>query len=112
MTVSRAGCRLFEPFQLSFPPAYPPRLKETNMPDHHLRSEVLEKQIAHRIAALHRELGPHVAADQLARVSRHHTERLLATATVTDFVPQLVYRATKEDILWGGHDVSALTKAA
>jgi hypothetical protein len=82
------------------------------MPAHHLHPEELEKQIAHRISALHRELGPHIAADHLASLSRRHTKRLLANATVTDFIPQLVYRATKEDILCGDHDASALPKAA
>ena len=42
----------------------------------------------------------------------YHADRLLANATVTEFIPQLVYRATKEDILRGGGGVEAIPQAA
>ena len=62
-------------------------------------SNQLEKQIAGRLDALRRELGPDVPADLVAALGRYHADRLLAEATITDFIPQLVYRATKDDLL-------------
>ena len=49
---------------------------------------------------------------QLRALGRYHTDRLLANATITDFIPQLVYRATKEDILHGDNPGQALPEAA
>jgi hypothetical protein len=62
-------------------------------------SNQLERQIAGRLDALQRELGPDVPADLVAALGRYHADRLLAEATITDFIPQLVYRATKDDLL-------------
>jgi hypothetical protein len=64
-------------------------------------SNELERQIAGRLAALQRELGPDVPADLVAARGRYHADRLVAGATITDFIPQLVYRATKDDLLRG-----------
>jgi hypothetical protein len=63
-------------------------------------SNQLERQIAGLLDALQRELGPDVPADLVAALGRYHADRLLAEATITDyFIPQLVYRATKDDLL-------------
>jgi hypothetical protein len=62
-------------------------------------SNQLERQIAGRLDALQRELGPDFPAELVAAVGRYHADRLLAEATIADFVPQLVYRATKDDLL-------------
>ena len=57
----------------------------------------LEQQISNRLDSLHRELGPQIPRDHLTSVGRYHAERLLAQATITDYIPLLVYRCTKED---------------
>ena len=62
-------------------------------------SSQLERQIAGRLDALQRELGSDVPADLVAALGRYHADRILAEATITDFIPQLVYRATKDDLL-------------
>jgi hypothetical protein len=48
-------------------------------------SNALERQIAGRLAALQRELGPEVPTDIVAALGRYHVDRLLAEATITDF---------------------------
>jgi hypothetical protein len=75
-------------------------------------SQELEKQIGGRLAALQRELGPDVPAERVAALGRYHADRLLAGATITDFIPQLVYRATKEQILRGDALPEAIPAAA
>jgi hypothetical protein len=72
----------------------------------------LEKQISSRLNALRRELAPNIPTERLTTLGRFHTERLLATATITDFVPLLVYRATKEDLLHGVSRARTLPTAA
>src|SRR5262245_3430091 len=76
------------------------------------RAQQLERQIADRLAALQHELGPGVSGDRVATIGRYHADRLLANATITDFIPQLVYRATKEDLLRRDGTAKALPRAA
>ena len=59
----------------------------------------LEAHTAALLDALRRELGPDGSADRIKAVGRHHYERLLADATITDYIPLLVYRFTREDLL-------------
>jgi len=68
------------------------------MPAHSGR-QTLETQTAHLLDALRRELGPGGEADRVTALGRHHYERLLAHATITDYVPLLVYRSTREELL-------------
>ena len=72
----------------------------------------LEQQIARRLDSLHGELGSRVSRQDVATLGRYHAERLLAHATVTDYVPLLVYRATKEDLLRGGRRPEPISAAA
>jgi hypothetical protein len=62
----------------------------------------LEKQTARRLEALCSEFGDRVERAELERCGRRHFERLVPSATVLDFIPLLVYRATKEDLRSGG----------
>jgi hypothetical protein len=77
-----------------------------------LSQDDLDRQISSRLAALHRELASTVPIERVTSLGRFHTERLLSTATITDFVPLLVYRATKEDVLHGENRGDALPTAA
>ena len=61
----------------------------------------LEAQTAALPEALRRELQPEGDADPVTALGRHHFERLLTHATITDYIPLLVYRSTKEDLLHG-----------
>src|SRR5262245_52341504 len=76
------------------------------------RAQQLERQIADRLAALQRELGPGVSEDSVTTIGRYHADRLLANATIIEFIPQLVYRATKEDLLRSGETAEAIQRAA
>jgi hypothetical protein len=77
-----------------------------------LHPHELKQQIQRRLDSLHRELAPHVTREDVATLGRYHTARLLAHATVTDYVPLLVYRATKEDLLNGGRMPEPIPAAA
>jgi len=82
----------------------------TAMPARHPSD--LEHQIAHRLDALQRELGAAVPHDHLLAVGSYHTQRLLAHATITDFIPLLVYRFTKEELLSADGVHRAVSEAA
>jgi hypothetical protein len=58
----------------------------------------LEAQTNRLLDTLHRELQPPTTADQITALGQHHFQRLLANATITEFIPLLVYRATKQDL--------------
>ena len=60
---------------------------------------MLFRSTARLLDALGRELRPDGDTDWLVARGRHHLERLLAQATITDYIPLLVYRSTKEDLL-------------
>ena len=75
-------------------------------------AQQLERQIADRLAALQRELGSNVSSDRLTALATYHADRLLANATITEFIPQLVYRATKEDILRSDREAETIPRAA
>jgi hypothetical protein len=77
-----------------------------------LSPEELEQQIAHRLAGLHRELGPTVPTHRLTTLGRYHTDRLLAQATITDYIPLLAYRATREDLLHHTNHTDTIPAAA
>jgi hypothetical protein len=65
-----------------------------------LTAEELERQTTGRLDALRHELGDSVAPERVAVVGRRHFERLTRHATVTDFIPLLVYRFTREELLY------------
>jgi hypothetical protein len=66
-----------------------------------LHPHELEQQIERLLDGLQRELAPHVSREDVATLGRYHADRLLAHATVTDYVPLLVYRSTRDDLLNG-----------
>jgi hypothetical protein len=72
----------------------------------------LEHQIERRLDSLHRELAPRVTREDVATLGRYHADRLLAHATVTDYVPLLVYRATRDDLLNGRRTPEPISAAA
>ena len=67
---------------------------------HQLTPQELERQTAARLNALKRELGDSVAAEQVETVGRRHLQRLCRDAKVTDFVPLLVYRFAREELVY------------
>jgi hypothetical protein len=48
---------------------------------------------------LRREIGDTVAADQIASIGTDTFDRLSARAVIDDFIPLLVYRFTKEELV-------------
>jgi hypothetical protein len=61
----------------------------------------LERQTVRRLDALSEELHGRVDFGTVACVGQFHFDRLVRHATVTDYIPLLVYRCTKEDVLNG-----------
>jgi len=61
----------------------------------------LEKLTRSRLDALHRELGGRVSPDEVRSVGTRHFERLCRQASIFDYVPLLVYRSTKDELLLG-----------
>ena len=66
----------------------------------------LEQQLAHHLDALDRELGPGVPRDRVLAIGRYHAERLVAGAKITDHIPLLVYRCTRDELLYADHTVT------
>jgi hypothetical protein len=59
----------------------------------------LERQLDRVLDALVRDLGDSVAADDVTTIGRVHCERLRRDATVNDFIPLLVYRLAREELV-------------
>jgi hypothetical protein len=66
-----------------------------------MTSQELERQTAAGLDALRRELEPEIPPERVTTVGHQHFERLRCHATVTDFIPLLVYRLTREELLYG-----------
>ena len=67
-----------------------------------LTPKELEHQTIGRLDALREELRTTVVPpEHVHAVGRRHFERLSRHATVTDFIPLLVYRFTREELLYG-----------
>jgi hypothetical protein len=71
----------------------------------------LEELTAQELDTLRRELGSAVSDERITAVGREQFERLVEQATVTDFIPLFVYRATKA-VLIGNQVDPQLKKAA
>jgi hypothetical protein len=66
--------------------------------------EELERQTARQLDNLRQELEEIVTADTVVRVGREHYAELCRQATITDFIPLLVYRFTKDELTVGARD--------
>jgi hypothetical protein len=64
-------------------------------------TDELEQQTARQLDALRRELEGSGRTRQVTLVGGRHLERLRRDATVTEFIPLLVYRFTKEELVDG-----------
>jgi hypothetical protein len=58
----------------------------------------LETQTQRLLESLHHEVEPGISSDRIIALGQHHFQRLLAHATISDYIPLLVYRATKQDL--------------
>jgi hypothetical protein len=59
----------------------------------------LERQTAHQLTKLRRELADRIVSEQITAVGQAQYDALREHATVTDFIPLLVYRFTKNELL-------------
>jgi hypothetical protein len=64
----------------------------------------LEHQMERLFRELHDDLGGSVGAGRVAAVSRAHYELLRRDAVINDFIPLLVYRFTKEELVASRRD--------
>jgi hypothetical protein len=76
----------------------------------HPNRQELEELTAKELNTLRRELGPAMPDEQITIVGRQQFERIVGHATVTDFVPLLVYRSTKAALL--ADQANSVPKAA
>jgi hypothetical protein len=58
----------------------------------------VERQTRKLLDRLRRELADTCNSDQVGRVGRSYYEHLSREATVTEFIPVLVYRYTKDEL--------------
>jgi hypothetical protein len=64
-----------------------------------MTQQELERQTTARLEWLQTELRGSVEPARVTTVGRRHFDRLSRGATVTDFIPLLVYRLTREELL-------------
>jgi len=64
----------------------------------------LEEQTAKGLDNLRRELVGSVPGERVAEVGHAHFERISSNASIPDFVPLLVYRYAREELLYGAPD--------
>lgn len=69
-----------------------------------MTQEELERQLERLLHDLARDVGDGVAAERIGAVAVGHYERLRREATINDFIPLLVYRLTKEELVRAGRD--------
>ena len=62
----------------------------------------VERMTADRLDDLRKELGEKIDAEQVKTVGSSQYERLSRDATINDFIPLLVYRHTKSELLRKG----------
>jgi hypothetical protein len=74
------------------PDALCPRGVEVN-------EQELITHIERGLAALQREFADKVRADHVLEIGKDRFEALREHATITDFIPLLVYRQTREELL-------------
>lgn len=68
-----------------------------------MTTEQLDVQMDHTFKRLVVDLGG-VPAEQVVAVGTGHFERLQRDAAVNDFIPLLVYRFTREELVAGRHE--------
>jgi hypothetical protein len=73
-------------------------------------TDELERQIDRLPHDLRRDLGDAVPAERIGAVSRAHYDMLRRDAVINDFIPLLVYRFAKEELVASTRD--ALSDAA
>lgn len=64
-----------------------------------MNARELERQLDKVFSDLVRDLGDNAAADHVTTIGHDHYERLIRDATVHDFIPLLVYRFTREELV-------------
>jgi hypothetical protein len=68
-----------------------------------VRFEELDRQVTRIVDDLCRECSPDVSAEQVDEIVHAHYGRLMQEATINDFIPLLVHRHTKEQLLRISH---------
>ena len=63
----------------------------------------VEEQTARRLDALACELADRVGVAAVKVSGRRHLDRLLERATVLEFIPLLVDRSVREELIYVGH---------
>ncbi len=66
-----------------------------------MRQQELERQMDKLLQDLLREVGDAFPPEQVRAVGYDHYERLRREATINDFIPLLVYRYAKADLVHG-----------
>jgi hypothetical protein len=69
-----------------------------------MTAEQLDTQMEHIFKRLVEDLASDVPPEQVLAVGTSHYERLQQDAAVDDFIPLLVYRFTREELVAVGRD--------
>jgi hypothetical protein len=64
-----------------------------------MNNDDLAHHLEMRLDALRNEFAGHVDADSITAVGLRHFEHLRRDATINDFIPQLVHRFAREELL-------------
>jgi len=59
----------------------------------------LKAHLERGLESLRREFAGKVPTEEVTQIGNEHFEELLEHATITDFIPLLVYRHTREELL-------------
>jgi hypothetical protein len=64
----------------------------------------LNRQVERQLESLRREFADEIPASQVTAVGEAHFDRLRADARIPDFIPVLVYRFTREELIRAEHE--------
>jgi len=69
-----------------------------------MEAHELEEHVERRLDALYREFADVVPETEIGRLSEANLSALRSTATIYDYIPLLVYRFTREQLLRSAPD--------
>jgi hypothetical protein len=69
-----------------------------------MNTQQLDAHIERDLEALRCEFAGRVPADHVTQIGNDQFEKLSRDATINDFIPLLVYRQTREELLSCEHD--------
>ncbi len=69
-----------------------------------MNEAMLNRHVEQQLENLRREFADQVPASRVSAIGRAHFDHLCADARITDFIPVLVYRYSREDLVRAGRE--------